>query len=191
MHTNHYNNMTSSSSKNATALSQKLRSAIRFWSFGWNRAVIVLSVPIAVLIVAASNIVSSLQLSLQSKSIRGPFSRSRLHSGTILHVVGRLLIISFKLHGLHGILDGLERRVTRLRDKIITDYVAKKPNLAYFWLKKPTLVTLLPDLKLILYQKEGIFNANQAHFGRLLRQKVAINSQIWSPLWCSEFCAFS
>ena len=28
---------------------------------------------------------------------------------------------------------------------------------------------------------EDIFNANQALFGQLLRQKVAINSQIWSP----------
>jgi len=36
-------------------------------------------------------------------------------------------------------------------------------------------------VKLNFQPSEDIFNSNQALFGQLLRQKVAINSQKWSP----------
>ena len=86
--------------------------------------------------------------------------------GTTFHsfVLGHDLDLERGNLGLNRAIFPPDDRVTRLRDEIITNYVAKKLDLAYFWAKKPTLVTLLPDLLLILNLGKTFLMQTCRHF---------------------------
>jgi len=62
----------------------------------------------------------------------------------------------------------------------------QKSPIHHFLAKKAHSGNYTTRLEANFQPSEDIFNANQALFGQLLRQKMAINSQIWSPSQTGE-----